>query len=98
MNDMAGADDPRGWAPIEPDGPPSGPPPPPPGPTGWAPPTGPAGWAPPTLPRPPVGNWGAPPTPYGFPLPKGGDARTGPLPLHPMSVGDVLDGAFKLLK
>jgi hypothetical protein len=30
--------------------------------------------------------------------PKGGDARTGPLPLHPMSVGDVLDGAFKLLK
>ncbi len=31
-------------------------------------------------------------------LPKGGDARTGPLPLHPMSVGDVLDGAFKLLK
>lgn len=32
------------------------------------------------------------------PLPKGGDARTGPLPLHPMSVGDVLDGAFKLLK
>lgn len=35
---------------------------------------------------------------YGAPQPKGGDARTGPLPLHPMSVGDVLDGAFKLLK
>ncbi len=31
-------------------------------------------------------------------MPKGGDARTGPLPLHPMSVGDVLDGSFKLLK
>ena len=31
-------------------------------------------------------------------LTKAGDARTGPLPLHPMGVGDVLDGAFKLLK
>lgn len=31
-------------------------------------------------------------------LPKAGDARTGPLPLHPMAVGDVLDGAFKLFK
>jgi hypothetical protein len=31
-------------------------------------------------------------------MPKAGDARTGPLPLHAMSVGDILDGAFKLLK
>ena len=31
-------------------------------------------------------------------LPKAGNARTGPLPLHPMGVGDVLDGAFKLFK
>jgi hypothetical protein len=31
-------------------------------------------------------------------LPKGGSARTGPLPLHPMTFGDLLDGAFKLLK
>jgi hypothetical protein len=31
-------------------------------------------------------------------LPKGGSERTGPLPLHPMGVGDVLDGSFKLLK
>ncbi len=29
---------------------------------------------------------------------KGGSAATGPLPLHPMSVGDILDGIFKLLK
>jgi len=29
---------------------------------------------------------------------KAGDARTGPLPMHPMSVGDVLDGAFKVFK
>ena len=37
---------------------------------------------------------------YGYapPQPKGGNARTGPLPLHPMTVGDVLDGAFKLMK
>lgn len=31
-------------------------------------------------------------------LPKAGNARTGPLPLHPMAIGDVLDGAFKLFK
>jgi hypothetical protein len=35
--------------------------------------------------------------PY-VPQPKGGNQRTGPLPLHPMTVGDVLDGAFKLFK
>jgi len=36
-------------------------------------------------------------SPYG-PLPKAGDTRTGPLPLHPMTLSDILDGAFKLLK
>lgn len=38
---------------------------------------------------------------YGWappPLPKAGNERTGPLPLHPMSVSDILDGAFKLYK
>ena len=30
--------------------------------------------------------------------PTGGSARTGPLPLHPMTVSDILDGAFRLLK
>ena len=69
----------------------------------WAPPTTPPGWAPPPPYPPPPGPsaYGAPyGAPYGMaaPLPKGGDARTGPLPLHPMSVGDVLDGSFKLLK
>ena len=29
---------------------------------------------------------------------RAGGRRTGPLPLHPMTVGDILDGAFKLLK
>ncbi|HTE67775.1 MAG TPA: hypothetical protein VK942_03300, partial [Actinomycetes bacterium] len=32
------------------------------------------------------------------PLPKAGSARTGPLPLHPMTFGDILDGSFRLLK
>ena len=31
-------------------------------------------------------------------MPKAGNARTGPLPLHPMSVADILDGAFKLFR
>jgi hypothetical protein len=48
----------------------------------WGPPGGAPGWGPP------------PPYP---PLPKAGSARTGPLPLHPMTIGDILDGAFKLL-
>ncbi|MGO9660911.1 MAG: hypothetical protein ACLQVK_24950 [Acidimicrobiales bacterium] len=30
--------------------------------------------------------------------PKGGNARTGPLPLHPMSFGDIIDGVFRLLR
>lgn len=48
---------------------------------------------------PPPSDYPPPPPGFGAPVrPKGGDARTGPLPLHPMSVGDVLDGSFKLLK
>ncbi|GAC1601587.1 MAG: hypothetical protein NVS3B21_29280 [Acidimicrobiales bacterium] len=31
-------------------------------------------------------------------LPKAGSPGTGPLPLHPMSLGDILDGIFKLLR
>ena len=29
---------------------------------------------------------------------QGGNARTGPLPLHPMTLSDILDGAFNLFK
>ena len=36
--------------------------------------------------------------PLPWSLPKGGSPATGPLPLHPMTVGDVLDGIFKLLR
>jgi hypothetical protein len=60
----------------------------------WGPPAGQPygqpGWGPSSP------GWG-PPSPYP-PLPKAGSARTGPLPLHPMTFGDVLDGSFKLLK
>jgi MFS family permease len=54
-------------------------------------------------PPPPPPGYGAPPPPYGpnpwGPYkPKAGDARTGPLPLHPMNLSDILDGAFKLYK
>ena len=67
--------------------------------TGWGTP----GWGTPGPGSP--APWGARPAGWGDPgyqapvtLPKGGDQRTGPLPLHPMTVGDVLDGAFKLLR
>lgn len=117
MGTVPGPDEPRGWAPLEPE------PELPPAPTGappplpaaarsgaWAPPQGPPGWATPPPPPPSdggPGGYGPPPGPGGYaaygavppaPLPKAGDARTGPLPLHPMGVGDILDGAFKLLK
>jgi hypothetical protein len=62
------------------------------------PPWGPAGqpgWGPPPGP-PGQPGWGPPPA-YP-PLPKAGSARTGPLPLHPMTFSDILDGSFKLLK
>ncbi len=39
-----------------------------------------------------------PPPPPGRSGPKGGSARTGPLPLHPMTLSDILDGAFNLFK
>ncbi|HWH35688.1 MAG TPA: hypothetical protein VNT56_10280, partial [Acidimicrobiales bacterium] len=44
--------------------------------------------------------WAAPAgDPPGSPLPPpAGAAHTGPLPLHPMTVGDILDGVFKLFK
>jgi hypothetical protein len=88
------------WAPMEPPGPAAG------GADGgrgggWP------GW------DPGVGATGPPPPPgsrdpgsappgyggYGYPPPpKGGSARTGPQPLHPMTISDVLDGAFNLFK
>ena len=87
------ADD-QGWAPLEG----GGQPPPPPQQPPASPPPPPYGQQP--YGQQPSGQpgWGGPP-PYVPPqLPKGGSARTGPLPLHPMTLGDILDGAFKLFK
>ncbi|MDP9073273.1 MAG: hypothetical protein M3N98_03685 [Actinomycetota bacterium] len=33
-----------------------------------------------------------------MPKPKGGNARTGPLPLHPMAISEILDAAVKLFR
>jgi hypothetical protein len=91
-----------GWGPSQP--------PPPQVPPGWGappplppPPTAPPlsgdqggwpGWAPGPVATGPMG----PGLPGLAPKPKGGGPRTGPLPLHPMTLGDILDGAFNLLK
>jgi hypothetical protein len=108
--DGAGAPDGDHPTPTPPPPTPTPAPPPsatPGGPGNWGPPTTPPGWGPSTPPppwQPPPGNpyanaaYGAAGGYGGYQQPKAGDTRTGPLPLHPMSVGDVLDGAFKLLK
>jgi hypothetical protein len=99
----AGGQTPPGGAPEAVWGPPGAgapgagaPPAPPPGP----PPRGAPGWGPPQQ-----GGWGGGGGEWGsasyqapVALPKAGSARTGPLPLHPMSFSDVLDGAFRLLR
>lgn len=101
------------WAPLEatpaptprPVAPPSAGPSPPAAPLPAPPPP----YGTPPGPPPP---YGAPPPPPGYqagPMPapgwgpgqtlvKAGDARTGPLPMHPMTLSDVLDGAFKLFR
>ena len=93
------------WIPPDEGSTPPPPPPPPaaPGSAGPPPPVPPPGWQ-----QPPPGwqqqspppGWQQPPPGWvpPRPLPKAGSARTGPLPLHPMTVGDVLDGSFKLFK
>lgn len=60
------------------------------------PPGGAGGWPGPG-PAPGAPGTPAPPPPPGS-RPKGGSARTGPLPLHPMTLSDILDGAFNLFK
>ncbi|HEX7166046.1 MAG TPA: hypothetical protein VF230_03600 [Acidimicrobiales bacterium] len=101
------SDPPGDWSPIDP----AAPPPPPAAPPAPSPPAGAPSAPPPAAPPAPPPGWGpaptyggpsAPPPPpppgWGNTLPKAGNARTGPLPLHPMSVGDILDGTFKLFK
>ncbi len=81
---------------------PSSPPPPPPGSgppsaPGWGPPD--PGWG---AQPPGTAGWGDPTWATGAPIPPprptGGTASTGPLPLSPMGLGEILDGAFKLYR
>ncbi|MBV8386408.1 MAG: hypothetical protein JO248_14885 [Acidimicrobiia bacterium] len=76
------------WVPLEPTG---GPPPatPPLDTPPWQPPAD-QPWQSPSGPPP----WRS----ESAEQPKAGDQRTGPLPLHPMTLSDILDGSFKLLK
>lgn len=71
---------------------------PPPGP-GWAPPPGyqaPPGYPPTGYQQPPGAGWGAPP---GYPAPYGwGPPRPGVIPLRPLGLGEVFDGAFTTLR
>ena len=93
---------------------PAGPPPPgwSQGPAGSAPPPGwsqgPAGSAPPPgwSQSPPSWSQGLPSWGqtvgagggYGPGRPTAGSSRTGPLPMYPMAVGDILDATFRLLR
>ncbi len=77
------------------DVPPPGWQPPPPGWTVADPPPPSPGWAPTPPPGGPAAGPLMPPG-WGPPPPVGGTARTGPLPLAPMGLGEILDGAFKL--
>jgi hypothetical protein len=72
-----------------------------PGPGDWADPSGygaPPGWGtPPGMPPPPPG-WGPPPYggpgPYGMPM----APKPGVVPLRPLAVGEILDGAFTTIR
>lgn len=58
-------------------------------------------WSPPGYggpPGPPPGHWVPQQARWPSPLPKAGSAKTGPLPLHPMSLGDILDASFRLMR
>ena len=56
--------------------------------------SGPGDTPPPELPS----GWAAPSPTWDSPTSRAGDERTGPLPMHPMTFSDVIDGAFKLYK
>ncbi|MGW5609011.1 glycerophosphoryl diester phosphodiesterase membrane domain-containing protein [Streptomyces sp. NPDC003753] len=87
------------WTAPQPHGPGQAPPPPPPGP-GWGtrPPTAPGGYA------GPGGGWGAPQQGFGGNGSWGGAwgpppaARPGVIPLRPLGVGEILDGAVSTMR
>ncbi|CAM5720752.1 hypothetical protein SALBM311S_02673 [Streptomyces alboniger] len=91
-------------APTGPTAPGQTPPPPPPGPGGWGtpPPAGPGGYGPPGG-QPGPGGWGGgygPPGGYpgygGWGTPPA--AKPGVIPLRPLGVGEILDGAVSTMR
>lgn len=69
--------------------------------SGWGDDPGASGSGPPPPPPPPPGGPPPPPPPGAGPSGPGdpwGGRRAGIIPLHPMSLGDVLDTAFKLFR
>lgn len=70
----------------------------PPPPTGWGgPPTAPPGWGGPATAPP---GWGGPlpGTPYGWGGPVPGAPRPGVVPLRPLGLGELLDGAVAVVR
>ncbi|WP_200307888.1 glycerophosphoryl diester phosphodiesterase membrane domain-containing protein [Streptomyces adelaidensis] len=91
---------PAQWTAPSPQGPGQAPPPPPPGP-GWgghlgAPQPGPGGYGPPGG-HPGYGapGWGAPGPGWGGPPPA---AKPGVIPLRPLGIGEILDGAVSTMR
>lgn len=60
---------------------------------GWHPPGAEGGWTPPA---PPEAGWGAPQPGWGAPLPH--EDKPGIIPLRPLAVGELLDGAFATIR
>lgn len=60
---------------------------------GWHPPAAEGGWAPP---NPQPQGWGAPQPGWGAPLPP--ENKPGIIPLRPLAVGELLDGAFATIR
>ncbi|OIJ86964.1 glycerophosphoryl diester phosphodiesterase membrane domain-containing protein [Streptomyces colonosanans] len=78
------------WSAPAPQGPGQAPPPPPPGP-GWGgpPPPGPGGWG---------GGWGGPGGGWGGHWGPPPAAKPGVIPLRPLGVGEILDGAVSTMR
>ena len=77
--------EPPGWSAPGPGGwsaPPSSPPPPPAAPPGWGAPTG----------------WGGPPAGPGYFAPRVPEVRPGVVPLRPLGIGEIIDGAISTMR
>lgn len=72
-------------------------------PPGWSSP-GSGGWStPPSSPPPPPGwgapaGWGGPPVGPGYFLPRAPEVRPGVVPLRPLGIGEIIDGAISTMR